>query len=245
MSTEQFAFDREAFLNKCVADRADQFAAEAAEDAAFAKMMANRRNAAKSTGPRTPEGKAASSQNRLAHGLCSSALLIRGESQEHFDALRAEVIAAYQPATPEERMLTDQFAEAQWRLNRARAVEAKTLDLLAQEALALLSGTTERADVDPAHLVSGSFARIDNDGIYRNMLRYVAAIERSHQCALKNLHHAQEKRRTLPPPPPVQAEELPAEVKVATANSPLPEVGFEPQFVPVAPVSAPAFHNRP
>ena len=110
MSTEQFVFDSEAFLKKCVADRADQFAAEAVEDAAFAKMMANRRNAAKSTGPRTPEGKAASSQNRLAHGLCSSALLVRGESQEQFDALRAEVIAAYQPATAEERMLTDHFA---------------------------------------------------------------------------------------------------------------------------------------
>ena len=76
------------------------------------------------------------------------------------------------------------------------------------------------------------------------MLRYVAAIERSHQRELKNLHHAQEKRRTLPPLPPVQ--EVPVqEVKVATANSPLPEVGFEPQFVPVTPVSAPAFHNRP
>ncbi len=50
----------------------------------------------------------------------------------------------------------------------------KTIDLLAQETLELLSGNTERADVNPAHLISGSFARTDNDGIYRTMLRYVA-----------------------------------------------------------------------
>ena len=245
MSTEQFAFDREAFLNKCVADRADQFAAEAAEDAAFAKMMANRRNAAKSTGPRTPEGKAASSQNRLAHGLCSAALILRGESAEEFDLLRNEYLAAYRPATPEEKILTDQLVEAQWRLNRARRVEAKTMDLLAQDAFELLNGSAERADFDLAHLITGSFTKTENDAVYRNLLRYVAAIERSHQRCLKNLQHAQEKRRTLPPPPPVQPDEVAPEAKVASANHPLPEVGFEPQFVPTAPVSAPAFHNRP
>ena len=36
-----------------------------------ARNRANRRNAQKSTGPKTEKGKAASSQNRLAHGLCS------------------------------------------------------------------------------------------------------------------------------------------------------------------------------
>ena len=46
---------------------------------------------------RTAEGKAASSQNRLAHGLCASSLLIRGESAENFEALRQTTIKAYQP----------------------------------------------------------------------------------------------------------------------------------------------------
>lgn len=73
------------------------------------------------------------------------------------------------------------------------------------------------------------------------MQRYVTAIERSHQRCLKNLHHAQEKRRTLPPPP-VQPE--PEAVKAATANSSLPEIGFEPRFVPMAPCSTPADNDR-
>ena len=251
MSTETFVFDREAFINKCTADHEAEMAAEAAKHHGLAQSIANRRNAMKSTGPRTPEGKANSSQNRLAHGLCSSTLLIRGESQEEFDTLHTAIVDAYRPATLEEQMLTDQLAEAQWRLNRARRVEAKTLNLLAEDTFNYLNEENkenESVTSDPDQLIAVSFASVPNDLIYRNMQRYVTAIERSHQRCLKNLHHAQEKRRTLPPPPPVQQEPKPEKVKVATANSPLPEVGFEPQFVPTAQkqtvTSTPAYTDR-
>ncbi len=243
MSTESFEFDREAFLNKCVADHQADLAAEAAQRHAVAQAITNRRNAMKSTGPRTPEGKANSSQNRLAHGLCSSALLIRGESQAEFDLLRGEIVDAYLPASSEEQMLTDQLAEAQWRLNRARRVESKTLQMVLEDTFTFLNEENEPDEPvtsDPDQLIAVSFAGKDNDVIYRNMQRYVASIERSHQRCLKNLHHAQEKRRTLPPPPPAQPEE----VKVATTNSPLPEFGFEPQFAPTAPSSTPAYTDR-
>ena len=245
MSNEFYAANRDAIINKIVADKEAEMAAEAAKRQAAAQAMANRRNAMKSTGPRTPEGKAASSQNRLAHGLCSSSLLIRGESQAEFDALHTDIVDAYRPATSEERMLTDQLAEAQWRLNRARRVEAKTLNLLAEDTFNYLNEENdgnEAVTSDPDQLIAVSFASVPNDLIYRNMQRYVTTIERSHQRCLKNLHHAQEKRRTLPPPPPVQPE--PEGVKVATANHPLPEAGFQPRFVPTAPVSTPAYTDR-
>ncbi|MCX6606574.1 MAG: hypothetical protein NTV52_23690 [Acidobacteria bacterium] len=245
MSNEFYAANRDAIINKIVADKEAEMAAEAAKRQAAAQAMANRRNAMKSTGPRTPEGKAASSQNRLAHGLCSSSLLIRGESQAEFDALHTDIVDAYRPATSEERMLTDQLAEAQWRLNRARRVEAKTLNLLAEDTFNYLNEENdgdEAVTSDPDQLIAVSFASVPNDVIYRNMQRYVTTIERSHQRCLKNLQHAQEKRRTLPPPPPVQPE--PEEVKVAAANHPLPEVGFEPQFAPTVPFSTPAYTDR-
>ena len=245
MSNEFYAANRDAIINKIVADKEAEMAAETAKRQAAAQAMANRRNAMKSTGPRTPEGKASSSQNRLAHGLCSSSLLIRGESQAEFDALHTDIVDVYRPATAEEKMLTDQLAEAQWRLNRARRVEAKTLNLLAEDTFNYLNEENdgnEAVTSDPDQLIAVSFASVPNDLIYRNMQRYVTTIERSHQRCLKNLHHAQEKRRTLPPPPPVQPE--PKEVKVAAANHPLPEVGFEPQFAPAVPFSTPAYTDR-
>jgi hypothetical protein len=252
MFNEFYAANREAIINKIVADKEAEMAAEAAKRQAAAQAMANRRNAMKSTGPRTPEGKASSSQNRLAHGLCSSTLLIRGESQAEFDALLAEVRDAYRPATPEEQMLTDQLSESQWRLNRARRVEAKTINMLVEDTFNYLNEENEANEPvtsDPDQLIAVSFASIPNDTIYRNLQRYVTAIERSHQRCLKNLQYAQEKRRTLPPPPPIPVEteiapQREPEVKVATANSPLPQFGFEPQFVPNVPVSTPAFTDR-
>ena len=61
-----------------------------------ARLAANRRNAQKSTGPKTEEGKARSRANALKHGLCSSevvvedAALIEERTREFFDSLRPQ-----------------------------------------------------------------------------------------------------------------------------------------------------------
>ncbi len=51
----------------------------------------NRKNAQRSTGPRTPEGKRHSAMNRLTHGLYArsdeATLAALGEDQESFDEL--------------------------------------------------------------------------------------------------------------------------------------------------------------
>jgi hypothetical protein len=50
------------------------------------KAEANRRNALKSTGPKTPEGKAAVRLNALKHGLLSQEILLPGEDEEALNA---------------------------------------------------------------------------------------------------------------------------------------------------------------
>ena len=50
------------------------------------KADANSRNALKSTGPKTPEGKAAVRLNALKHGLLSQAVLLPGEDEEALNA---------------------------------------------------------------------------------------------------------------------------------------------------------------
>ncbi|MCP5076253.1 MAG: hypothetical protein GY947_23525 [Rhodobacteraceae bacterium] len=54
----------------------------------FDKRMANRANAAQSTGPKTLEGMKISRSNALSHGFTASTLLIEGEDEELFTALR-------------------------------------------------------------------------------------------------------------------------------------------------------------
>ena len=52
------------------------------------KRDANRANAQKSTGPRTPEGKSASSQNPSSHGAFCRHLVLPGEDEHRFLVLR-------------------------------------------------------------------------------------------------------------------------------------------------------------
>jgi hypothetical protein len=49
-----------------------------------AQINANRANARKSTGPRTPEGKAVVSQNAVTHGFLARETVIHGEDQSQF-----------------------------------------------------------------------------------------------------------------------------------------------------------------
>jgi hypothetical protein len=64
------------------------------------QIDANRRNAPKSTGPRTPEGKSQSSANALKHGLAAGFRVLQAENQEEFDELFAGTIASSPPPTP-------------------------------------------------------------------------------------------------------------------------------------------------
>jgi hypothetical protein len=48
-----------------------------------AQITANRLNARKSTGPKTPAGRAVSRLNALKHGILSKEVLVRGTGQGH------------------------------------------------------------------------------------------------------------------------------------------------------------------
>ena len=64
------------------------------------QLAANRRNAKKSTGPKTPDGRAAVRLNGLKHGLSAETLILPGENQSDFTELLQSFEAEHQPATP-------------------------------------------------------------------------------------------------------------------------------------------------
>jgi hypothetical protein len=114
------------------------------------QIAANRRNAKKSTGPRTPEGLAAIRHNNLKHGLSAQTLLIPGENESDFTDLLHSFAAEHQPATQIEEALVRQLAMSVWRLNRTYHFESslytgKTFDeaVRAVAALSLLQARLE------------------------------------------------------------------------------------------------------
>ena len=88
------------------------------------QAQANRRNALKSTGPKTPEGKAAVRLNANKHGLRSQEVLLPGEDEETLKELDENLRAELQPLGELENLLVDGIIAAHWRLRRLRRVEA-------------------------------------------------------------------------------------------------------------------------
>ena len=91
------------------------------------QIEANRRNAQRSTGPKTPEGKARSALNALQHGIRSSLAVIPGESLEEFETLYDAIRDDFQPTDSMEEILVRQIASAEWRLQRIQRAEAALL----------------------------------------------------------------------------------------------------------------------
>ena len=90
------------------------------------QIRANRRNARKSTGPRSDAGKAASSANALSHGLTAARTVVLPEEEpEDFEQLRQGVIADLAPAGALQEALAQRIAVLLWRLDRVARLEAE------------------------------------------------------------------------------------------------------------------------
>src|SRR5271170_1384029 len=92
--------------------------------ATIKQIDANRRNAQKSTGPRTPEGKATVRMNALRHGLRARTVVLPGENRDEFHQLCDDLEAEWQPQSRTEQFYLEQMAVSQWKLNRMEAGEA-------------------------------------------------------------------------------------------------------------------------
>ena len=105
------------------------------------KLLANRRNALQSTGPKTPQGKAASAKNALKHGILSREVLVPGEDGDALTVLGDRLRAELQPAGELEALLVDRITAALWRLRRCGRVEA---EIFAREVLRQIAERARR-----------------------------------------------------------------------------------------------------
>jgi hypothetical protein len=96
----------------------------------FKQFEANRRNALKSTGPVTVEGKERSRCNAVRHGLTAETVIGSLEDSEDYAAFEAAVIADYDADTAVQRELVLRLASILWRLRRSTAIESALFEAM-------------------------------------------------------------------------------------------------------------------
>ena len=96
------------------------------------QFEANRRNALKSTGPRTEVGKDTSRRNAVRHGLTAETVICTLEDAEDYQAFEAAIIADYDAQSAVERELVLRLASVLWRLRRATTMETGLFEIQAE-----------------------------------------------------------------------------------------------------------------
>ena len=109
------------------------------------QLAANRENAQRSTGPKTPGGKARSAFNGLNHGLFARDVVLAGEDREAYDALLDAMFTDLAPQGDVEEGLARRAADLWWRLGRTAAIEAGFLTDIPHMASKLGSDNSQTA----------------------------------------------------------------------------------------------------
>ena len=189
------------------------------------QRAANRRNAQLSTGPKTPEGKAAVRLNALKHGLTAENAVIDAEDVQDFDQLRREFEDHLQPAGPVEIALVQQIVISQWRLVRLRYIETG----LFNHGLARNRNHVEERSEGPNHAQTLQRAFYTDTYTITKFGRYESRTERAFFRALHELQRLQAARQSPDSPPPAKtdfAEQ--SQIAPDTQPNPLPQNGLTP-----------------
>lgn len=157
------------------------------------QIRQNQENAQHSTGPRTPEGKRASSLNAVRHGLTSQLVVFPGEDNLPYEAFRSKLAAELDPKTTVEEMFVQTICDTQWRLERARKTEANILALVYFEALPAALAEIE----DPQHRAAmlEAHATVKYDRSLRNLQIQEARLQRTLFKSVAELDLIQNTRR--------------------------------------------------
>jgi hypothetical protein len=93
------------------------------------QIESNRRNAQKSTGPKTETGKQRASRNAVRHGLSAETVVKLVEDPDDYQAFELAITTDYDAETAVERELVLRLASLLWRLRRATSIETGLLQI--------------------------------------------------------------------------------------------------------------------
>jgi hypothetical protein len=126
----------------------------------FRQIEANRRNARKSTGPNTQEGKRRSRCNAVRHGLTAETVIAALEDAEDYKAFEAAITADYDAQSAVERELVLRLASLLWRLRRATTMETGLFEIQADDLNAF--GQARQVDPTSRDVVYALFGQSDH-----------------------------------------------------------------------------------
>ncbi|HUI55578.1 MAG TPA: hypothetical protein VLY04_11430 [Bryobacteraceae bacterium] len=201
--------------------------------ATLKQIEANRLNSQKSTGPRSPEGKAAVRMNALKSGIDAKSTIVRGENPADLEALTNEYLAAHSPVTPQERFYVDILIRCDWQMRRLTRADSQLWEYRFQDFFRM-----------PEDCPLGKIY-FHTDTVFTRLQRHIKSLERSYKDASQELSrllstHAAEPQPDLDPlPQPIATEPT------------SPEIGFVPstrthklELVPGQWDNAPALSRR-
>ncbi|MGE0431477.1 MAG: hypothetical protein AB7S36_04390 [Planctomycetota bacterium] len=137
------------------------------------QIEANRRNAQKSTGPRTEAGKQKSRLNSWKHGLAADIAVGPDENGVQYEELRYQMRVELDPAGAHEEELVDRIIQCAWKRRRIEVIELHCV-----------------LSIDPA---AGTF----NEKLFDLLFRYRTITDREfHRChaTLSRVQRARIKR---------------------------------------------------
>ena len=211
------------------------------------QLAANRANAARSTGPRTPEGKARSAQNGRKHGFTASTFaVVRLEDLDEIAHLRADLIAVYQPVNSQELFAIERIALAQQAILRAARLETglfttclnETLDPAGNPMFLMSPELVGDGDIEITraqnrnYLLGEGFRRcVDQSNSWSLLIRYQTQAERHYRRAVEEFERLKALRQELPNEPLFDPQPESNEPLIPHPNEPIsagnPAVGTQ------------------
>jgi hypothetical protein len=176
----------------------------------------------RSTGPRTPEGKAASSRNALKHGFTAANPAISSEERDAWEALFASYLQDFLPVTQAETDAIRRAALAIWKLDRLTQLETALFNLEVEYHGPAIDAYMSE-DLTPMERMAAAFKASAGDRVFELCHRYSQSASREHDRALRTFYFLQSKRlnqAAAPPETPEKAQE-PNELPKNAARKPV------------------------
>jgi hypothetical protein len=154
---------------------------------------ANLKNAQQSSGPKSPQGKAAVRFNALTYGLRTRATILERENPADYSRLWDETEADWQPQNRTERCYLETMVTSQWLLKRVAESESRVYESIAfgEERFKMLAYVSKQR----------------------------AQLERSFRTAIADMKQSQKERQALQPQP-METKPTSQPTKPASAAAP-------------------------